>query len=317
MPYSLCVLGCGTMGVAILSGVIESLHKPKDSQPSGSEPQTPALDGSYPDVQVSLGDSTPNRFITCVSRPESARKLKKRWLDLGREDIEVRVSDNVRGVAECDVILLGCKPQMAKDVLGAPGMHEALSNKLLISILAGTTTSQLRSFVPSSTRVVRAMPNTPCQIREGMTILSALSPDCPFASQTRAILLALFTPISRCRFLDEKHFDACTAVSASGPAFSLVILEAIADGGVMMGLPRAEALELAAQAMQGAARMSLQTGLHPAALKDSVTTPAGCTIAGLLAMEDGRIRSTIARAIQTATLHAAGLGGAPKQTLKD
>lgn len=177
-----------------------------------------------------------------------------------------------------------------------------------------------------------------------MTILSALSPDCPFAPQTRAILLALFTPISRCRFLDEKHFDACTAVSASGPAFSLVILEAIADGGVMMGLPRAEALELAAQgvisfeswnssgfnllkflsfgcgiweAMQGAARMSLQTGLHPAALKDSVTTPAGCTIAGLLAMEDGRIRSTIARAIQTATLHAAGLGGASKQTLKD
>jgi hypothetical protein len=87
------------------------------------------------------------------------------------------------------------------------------------------------------------------QIREGMTILSALSPDCPFTSQTRAILLALFTPISRCRFLDEKHFDACTAVSASGPAFSLVILEAIADGGVMMGLPRAEALELAAQGM--------------------------------------------------------------------
>ncbi|KAA1099938.1 delta 1-pyrroline-5-carboxylate reductase [Puccinia graminis f. sp. tritici] len=316
MPYSLCVLGCGTMGVAILSGVIESLKTSKDAQPSSSVPQTPTAE-SDPDVDAPTEDSIPNRFVTCVSRPESARKLKKRWLELGREDIEVRVSDNVRGVAECDVILLGCKPQMAKDVLGAPGMQEALSNKLLISILAGTTTSQLRSFVPSSTRVVRAMPNTPCQIREGMTILSALSPDCSFTTQTRAILLALFTPISRCRFLDEKHFDACTAVSASGPAFSLVILEAIADGGVMMGLPRAEALELAAQAMQGAARMSLQTGLHPAALKDSVTTPAGCTIAGLLAMEDGRIRSTIARAIQTATLHAAGLGGAPKPSLKD
>ncbi|OAV97602.1 pyrroline-5-carboxylate reductase, variant [Puccinia triticina 1-1 BBBD Race 1] len=316
MPYSLCVLGCGTMGVAILSGVIESLKKPQDVQPSSSGPQTPSAEPDA-DVDVPPEDSIPNRFITCVSRPESARKLKKRWLELGREDIEVRVSENVRGVAESDVIILGCKPQMAGDVLGAPGMQEALSNKLLISILAGTTTSQLRSLVPSSTRVVRAMPNTPCQIREGMTILSALSPDCPFTSQTRAILLALFTPISRCRFLDEKHFDACTAVSASGPAFSLVILEAIADGGVMMGLPRAEALELAAQAMQGAARMSLQTGLHPAALKDSVTTPAGCTIAGLLAMEDGRIRSTIARAIQTATLHAAGLGGAPKPPLKD
>ncbi|KAH9449551.1 hypothetical protein MJO29_010416 [Puccinia striiformis f. sp. tritici] len=316
MPYSLCVLGCGTMGVSILSGVIESLKQQEGLQVTSSVPKT-SLAESHPDVHVPAEDTIPNRFITCVSRPESARKLKKRWEELGRDDIEVLVSDNVRGVAECNVILLGCKPQMAKDVLGAPGMQEALSDKLLISILAGTTTRQLQSFVPASTRVVRAMPNTPCQIREGMTILSALSPDCPFTSQTQAILLALFTPISRCRFLDEKHFDACTAVSASGPAFCLVILEAIADGGVMMGLPRAEALELAAQAMQGAARMSLQTGLHPAALKDSVTTPAGCTIAGLLAMEDGRIRSTIARAIQTATLHAAGLGGAPKPTLKD
>lgn len=313
MSYSLCVLGCGTMGISVLSGVIDSLKTPRTLSPSNSAPQTPAVE-SHSELGSSIESSLPERFITCVSRPESARKLKKRWSDLGRDDIEVRVSENVRSVAECEVILLSCKPQMAKDILSEPGMEEALSNKLVVSILAGTTIKQLQAIVPQSTRVVRAMPNTPCQIREGMTILSALSPSCPHTSQTRAILLALFTPISRCRFLDEKHFDACTAVSASGPAFALVILEAIADGGVMMGLPRAEALELAAQAMQGAARMSLQTGSHPAALKDRVTTPAGCTIAGLLALEDGRIRSTIARAIQTATLHAAGLGGAPTQS---
>ena len=129
----------------------------------------------------------------------------------------------------------------------------------------------------------------------------------------RALILAIFTSCGRCRFLDEKHFDACTALAASGPAFVALVLEAMADGGVMMGLPRPEALELAAQAMQGTGRMALYAGLHPAQLKDSVTTPGGCTIAGLLTMEDGRVRSTMARAIQVATNHAAGLGQETKR----
>jgi pyrroline-5-carboxylate reductase len=99
-----------------------------------------------------------------------------------------------------------------------------------------------------------------------------------------------------------------TGLSGSGPAFAFVMLESLADGGVMMGLPRAVAIELAAQTMLGAARLVLERGEHPAALKDQVTTPAGCTIAGLLTMEDGRIRSTLARTIQEATRVASGLG---------
>lgn len=149
-------------------------------------------------------------------------------------------------------------------------MASALEGKLVISILAGSTISQLQACVPSSTRVVRAMPNTPCkvrhravalhalnrtidssplarQIREGMTVLSTLPASHPSTPLTRQILLSIFTPIGRCRFLDEKHFDACTALSGSGPAFACLMLEAMADGGVMMGLPRGEALELAAQ----------------------------------------------------------------------
>ena len=110
------------------------------------------------------------------------------------------------------------------------------------------------------------------------------------------------------RELDEKHLDVVTSLSGSGPAFACVVLEALADGGVMMGLPRDVAVELAAQTMQGAARLVLETGEHPAALKDAVTTPAGCTIAGLLTMEDGRIRSTLARTIQEAARVASGLG---------
>lgn len=207
--------------------------------------------------------------------------------------------------------------------------------------------------------VVRAMPNTPSkvrpllgvspyiqqsypyprcfsdQIREGMTILtptpSETSHPLPNIPSPSKLLNFIFSSIGLCRTLEEKHFDACTALSGSGPAFACVVLEAMADGGVMMGLPRKEALELAAQTMQGSARMVLNTGLHPAQLKDSVTSrfylfscggvqssltsiisrfvlfsldglaPGGCTIAGLLMLEDGRVRSTIARAIQVAS----------------
>ncbi|KAH9900999.1 pyrroline-5-carboxylate reductase dimerization-domain-containing protein [Cubamyces lactineus] len=194
-------------------------------------------------------------------------------------------------------------------------MREALEGKLLISILAGVTIAQLEAMVGPTTRVVRAMPNTPCKIREGMTVVSTLKPaeDASALELERTIILNIFSSIGRCRFLEEKHFDACTALSGSGPAFACIFLEAMADGGVMMGLPRAEALELAAQTLQGAARMTLQAGTHPAQLKDAVTTPGGCTIAGLLAMEDGRVRSTIARAIQVATERASELGQPAKK----
>src|SRR5690606_12904783 len=118
----------------------------------------------------------------------------------------------------------------------------------------------------------------------------------------------IFSAVGRCIQLDDKHMDAVTSLNGSGPAFAYVVLEAMADGGVMMGLRRDVALEIAAHVCLGAAKMVLQTGRHPAALKDEVTTPAGSTIAGLLTMEDGRIRSVLARAIQEATQVAAGLG---------
>ncbi|KAK4334993.1 Pyrroline-5-carboxylate reductase [Rhodotorula toruloides] len=297
MPYQLCVLGCGTMGVAVLSGVLDNLRAPRSSRqsngPDESGPSTPM--GSLILDNNSNPTSLPDRFIATVNRAESAKKLRRTFFELGGygPSVEVRqASENVKSVAESDVILLCCKPQLAAHLLLAPGMSEALEGKLLISILAGTTISMMREWVPSSCTVVRSMPNTPSKIREGMTVVSSLDPSDAKTPVNREILMALFTPLGKCRFMDEKHFDAVTAVCGSGPAFVCVVLEAMADGGVMMGLPRSEALELAAQTMQGAARMVLQTGMHPAALKDSVTTPGGCTIAGLLSLEE----------------HAAGLG---------
>ncbi|GAA6044203.1 hypothetical protein JCM8097_004669 [Rhodosporidiobolus ruineniae] len=308
MPYQLCVLGCGTMGVAVLSGVIDNLASTRD-QARGAE-----ASGSS-STAVSKSDALPDRFIATVNRAESAEKLRRTFEALGPlgKTVQVRQGvDNVKSVAESDVVILSCKPYLAAHLLLAPGMREALEGKLLVSILAGTTISQLQDCVPESCAVVRSMTNTPAKIREGMTVISSLDPSNPKTDAHRDILTELFTPIGKCRFMDEKHFDAVTAVAGSGPGFMFVVLEAMADGGVMMGLPKADALELAAQTMQGAARMVLETGIHPAVLKDSVTTPGGCTIAGLLALEDGSLRSTISRCIQKTALHAAGLGQTKK-----
>lgn len=213
--------------------------------------------------------------------------------------------DNRSAVADADVVLLAVKPQLARDVL--VDLDGALDGKLVISICAGFTTAQLAALAPAA-RILRAMPNTPSLIGEGMTVIARG----PRATEDDvAVCERLFATVGRVRELEEKHFDVVTALSGSGPAFACVVLESLADGGVRMGLPREVAVELAAQTMQGAARLVLQTGRHPAALKDEVTTPAGCTIAGLLTMEDGRIRSILARTIEEAANVASGLGREP------
>jgi pyrroline-5-carboxylate reductase len=141
------------------------------------------------------------------------------------------------------------------------------------------------------------MPNTPCAISKGMIVLSR---GAHAGDAHVAMARELFSPLGRVLELDEKHMDTVTGLSASGPAFIYVVIEALSDGGVMRGIPRAVATELVAQMTAGAAEMVLATGRHPAALKDDVTTPAGCTIAGILALEDGRVRSVLARAVETA-----------------
>lgn len=293
------------MGVAILSGVLDTqraLETPMTSQTALQN-----LANSIEDVKdpSELGH-LPSRYYACVARKESGKRLRNIFPEAEYPNVEVLVANNLTAAKNADVVVLACKPQIVEDILVEEGLREALQGKLLVSICAGLRIKQMQQWVDKNTKVVRAMPNTPSKIREGMTILSPLPPSAPPLDS--AIMLSLFSSIGRCRFLPEKHFDACTALAGSGPAFACVFLEAMADGAVMMGLPRKEALELAAQTMQGAARMVLQSGMHPASIKDSVTTPGGCTIAGLLALEDGKVRSTVARTIQAAAEHAAGLG---------
>ncbi|KAK3843148.1 MAG: pyrroline-5-carboxylate reductase [Linnemannia gamsii] len=299
---TICVLGCGTMGIAIIRGTLDSIAGSESVQSS------PKITHASTTTATTIGSEEedllrPAGFIACVSHQESAEKLKRTLGD------QVRVlhgtAGNVQGVNDADVIFLCTKPQVAKAVLSAPGIKEALTDKLLVSICAGVTIEQLQSWTTPTTTVIRAMPNTPCKIREGMTVLSC-GPNTD--AQSMSFTSNIFSTLGRCRILDEKHLDAVTALAGSGPAFACVMLEALADGGVMMGLPRDVATELAAQVLQGAARMVLTTGAHPAAIKDSVTTPGGCTIAGLLTMEDGKIRSTLARTIQEAATVASTLG---------
>ena len=214
-------------------------------------------------------------------------------------------SENAELVAQSDVLVLSVKPGVVAPVLEGLAGAPDLERPLWISIAAGIRISALEKALPQGARIIRTMPNTPALIGEGMTVICA---DPKVSREQIAFTEEIFLAIGRCRVLEEKHMDAVTGLSGSGPAFACVILEALADGGVRMGLPRDVAVELAAQTFQGAARMVLQTGKHPAALKDEVTTPAGCTIAGLLTMEDGRIRSILARTIEEAAKTASGLG---------
>lgn len=223
--------------------------------------------------------------------------------------IERDVRDRLNGAG---VLVLCVKPAQAPAALATLAASGALRPEtLVVSIAAGVDSAQLSAMLGTSNPVVRAMPNTPCVVGEGMTaVCRGAHATATHVEQARRI----FECVGRTVETEEKHFNAITALSGSGPAYHYLIMEAMADAGVRVGLPRDLALTLVAQTTLGAARMVQTSGRHPAALRDDVTTPAGCTIGGLLMLEDGKIRSVLARAIEEATRIAAKLGppGPPK-----
>jgi pyrroline-5-carboxylate reductase len=214
-------------------------------------------------------------------------------------------ASNEDAASRADVVLLAVKPAVVKEVL--EGIRDVLRERqLVISIAAGVTTVQIERHLAKPVPVVRAMPNTPCLVREGMTAVCAGRYATPRHLETAR---GIFAAVGRCVVLEERHLDAVTAVSGSGPAFQFVILDALADGGVKSGLPRDVAVELAAQTMRGAATMVLRTGEHPGTLKDAVATPGGCTVEGLLALEEGGVRATLIKAVVRAARRAGELAG--------
>lgn len=260
------------------------------------------------DKRISLiGSGTMGRTIaggllrTAKVTTEQLRATAKSRTSAQAAAAELKIpcgTDNAEAAAFANVIVLCVKPKDVGPVLEALAAKGALAHApLLVSIAAGVTIGSLEAAAGPNVPVIRAMPNTPCAIGKGMTVLSR---GAHAGDEHAAIARELFSPLGRVLELDEKHMDTVTGLSASGPAFIYVVIEALADGGVMRGLPRAVATELVAQMTAGAAEMVLVTGRHPASLKDDVTTPAGCTIAGILALEDGRVRSVLARAVETA-----------------
>lgn len=206
-------------------------------------------------------------------------------------------------VPDAGIIVLCVKP---KQVVGVVERLESLRpDAMVVSILAGVTTERIQALLKDENPVVRAMTNTPCVVGQGMT---AVCGGRTANADHVALAQRMFSAVGRCVSTDESYFNAITAISGSGPAYIYLILEALADAAVNVGLPRDLALELVSQTMLGATKMVQETGRHPAALRDDVTTPAGCTIAGLLMLEDGKIRSVLARAIEESTRIVGTLG---------
>ncbi|MFZ0477603.1 MAG: pyrroline-5-carboxylate reductase [Terriglobales bacterium] len=209
-------------------------------------------------------------------------------------------TDNAEAVRNADIVFLCVKPQVVADVVREI-RPVVTRDHLLVSVAASVPTDMIERGLEQDIPVVRAMPNTPCALGVGMTGLCKGQ----FAQkQHLELATTFFSAVGRTVIVDEKHMDAVTGLSASGPAYIYIILESLAEAGVKVGLPRDIATLLAAQTTMGAARVVLETGDHPALLKDAVTTPAGCTIDGILELEEGKLRVTLIKAVVKAVQRA-------------
>jgi pyrroline-5-carboxylate reductase len=211
---------------------------------------------------------------------------------------------NREAVAWADVVVLAVKPQTLPAVLSELGPTPA--HALVISIVAGVPIRTIAEQIAGSTRIVRAMPNTPALVREGMT---SLAMGAGVSDEDVRLVRTMFEAVGLVVLVEERLMDAVTGLSGSGPAYVFQAIEALADGGVMMGLPRQTAELLAAQTVLGAARLVLESGVHPAQLKDRVASPGGTTIAGLHQLEQGGFRATLMAAVEAATTRSKELGG--------
>jgi pyrroline-5-carboxylate reductase len=238
----------------------------------------------------------PKRVTATVKHAEKASVMAK---ELG---VSV-TTENAKAARGADIVLLGVKPQVVGDVLKEIA-SELNEKTLVISVAASVPTSYIEQRLGEKVPVVRAMPNTPSAVGCGMT---GICRGAHAGAEHLEMARAMFDAVGRTVVVDEKNMDAVTGLSASGPAFAYIILESLAEAGVKVGLPRDVATLLAAQMMKGAASVVLETGDHPALLKDAVTTPAGCTIDGIMELEEGKLRVTLIKAVVKATSRAGEL----------
>lgn len=243
------------------------------------------------------GKATPDLLVCSDPRAERREEIQKRY--------GVHVSaDNRAAAAQADIVVIAVKPQ-TMDVLLDEIASAIDAKKLVISIAAGVPIDAIARKLGAGVRIIRTMPNTPALVGAGATALAR------GAHATDADLeqaLALFEAVGVAVVVEEHHLDAVTGLSGSGPAFVFMAIEALADGGVKVGLARPIALALAAQAVMGSAKLVLETGEHPGRLKDQVTSPGGTSIAGIHALESGGFRAALMAAVEAATKRSRELG---------
>ncbi len=215
------------------------------------------------------------------------------------------MADNVAAVKDADIVLLGVKPQILSKVLEQIAPAVTQSKPLILSVAAGFTIDSIEQRLGEGARIVRAMPNTPALVGFGAT---AIAMGIHTSTEDLAHAQAIFQAVGFVTVVDESLLDAVTGLSGSGPAYVFMIIEALADAGVKVGLPRRQAQALAAQTVLGSAKLLLETGLHPGVLKDQVTSPGGTAIAGLHTLEQGGLRTTLINAVQAATERSKELG---------
>lgn len=246
----------------------------------------------------------------CTVRSEGAPPIyasdpkPDRLEELAREHGIVTTADNLELVRACDVVVLSVKPQIIDRICEqiAPALEP---RHVVVSVAAGVPVRVLEASLPSGTRIVRSMPNTPATVLAGATAIAAGT---HATEDDMSLARALFESVGRVVALEENLLDAVTGLSGSGPAYVMLIIEALADGGVKVGLHRDTALLLAAQTVFGSAKLLLETGEHPGRLKDMVTSPGGTAIAGLHTLESGGLRRTLIDAVETACNRSAELG---------
>jgi pyrroline-5-carboxylate reductase len=264
----IAIIGTGNMGDALVSGLIGS------------------------------GSSKPKNIICSDVRKDKLDQIKSKY--------KVRTTtSNLKAVSEADIVIYAVKPQLMAAVLNETGNKLDMS-KLVISIAAGVPLAAMESCIEKDMRLIRVMPNIAAAVKEAATAIAA---GAHATKEDVELAMQIFNSIGRCIFLKENYLmDAITGLSGSGPAYIFLIVDALADAGVKMGLSRQDSLFLAAQTILGSAKLLIETQEHPGQLKDKVTSPGGTAIAGLATLEGGGLRTTLINAVEAATKRSKELG---------
>lgn len=246
----------------------------------------------------------PEQILCSDAKPERLKWIRERYGVKG-------TSHNVEVVKHSDILILAVKPQIMKPVVEEVAKHLDL-NKLIISIAAGVPLDAIESCARKELKLIRVMPNICVSVREG---ISAIAAGRHASKEDLMMAKTIFDSVGKSIFIEEYLLDAVTGLSGSGPAYIFLIIDALADAGVKVGLSRNDALILASQTVLGAAKMLIETGEHPGKLKDMVTSPGGTAIAGLHTLEQGGVRTTLINAVEVATQRAKVLGEMMKNNL--